>query len=289
MNVRKPIDYSALYAALDALMAVALPQMELYCKIGKLVSARPEKGAAVAAAEYLHSTYPGVPGFSPRNLRRMRDFYRTYEDAPEVQAEAMTIGWTQNTVILEAELTVQEKSWYIRAVRRFGWSKLELMEQIASAAHRKLDLDEASEVCYTEENSVREHRNNDEHPLYGEDRQHGLSPITAHAVGALNPWHTEFCAMGTPIPMGTIPAPSWANGTRKASDGRFSSNHRAGRFSTRDRMAGPFLKAAGKLGRSPKRSAVMSQTSPQSCWEPTICSRALAFPPQSALSGWNSS
>ncbi len=53
MNVRKPVDYSALFAALDALMAVSLPQMELYCEIGRLVSARPEKGAA----EYLSKTY----------------------------------------------------------------------------------------------------------------------------------------------------------------------------------------------------------------------------------------
>ena len=53
MNVRKPVDYSAMFAALDSLMKVFLTQMELYCEIGKLVSARPEKGAAVAAAEYL--------------------------------------------------------------------------------------------------------------------------------------------------------------------------------------------------------------------------------------------
>ena len=82
MNVRKPIDYSAMFAALDTLMAADLPQMDLYCEIGRLVSGRPEKGAAVAAAEYLTCTYPGVSGFSPRNLRRMREFYRAYENAP---------------------------------------------------------------------------------------------------------------------------------------------------------------------------------------------------------------
>ena len=84
MNVRKPTDYSALFAALDELVAANLPQMELYCGIGRLVSGRPEKGAAVAAAEYLHSAYPDTAGFSPRNLRRMRDFYRTYESDPKV-------------------------------------------------------------------------------------------------------------------------------------------------------------------------------------------------------------
>ena len=108
---------------LEALVTAELPQMELYCKIGKLVSSRPEKGAAVAAAEYLGKAYPDVSGFSPRNLRRMRDFYRAYQDAPEVLAEAMTIGWTQNVVILEAELTLQEQIWYIQAAHQFKWPK----------------------------------------------------------------------------------------------------------------------------------------------------------------------
>ena len=51
MNVRKPVDYSDMFAAMDDLMATNLPQMELYREIGALVSARPEIGAAVAAAE----------------------------------------------------------------------------------------------------------------------------------------------------------------------------------------------------------------------------------------------
>ena len=65
MNVRKPVDYSAMFAALDTLMAANLPQMELYCGIGWLVSGRAEKGAAVAAAEYLCSAHPDASGFSP--------------------------------------------------------------------------------------------------------------------------------------------------------------------------------------------------------------------------------
>ena len=65
MNVKRPADYSALYAALGTLTAANLPQMELYCEVGHLVSGRQEKGAAVAAAEYLHSAYPDISGFSP--------------------------------------------------------------------------------------------------------------------------------------------------------------------------------------------------------------------------------
>lgn len=80
MNVRKLTDYSALFWTLDELMEAHLPQIELYCGIGCLVSDRPEKAAAVAATEYLHGAHPDAAGFSPRNLRRMRDFYRTYEN-----------------------------------------------------------------------------------------------------------------------------------------------------------------------------------------------------------------
>ena len=52
-----------MYEALDMLMAMQLPQMELYCVIGKTVCQRTEKGAAVMASEYLNDQYPDVKGF----------------------------------------------------------------------------------------------------------------------------------------------------------------------------------------------------------------------------------
>ena len=167
MNVRKPVDYSAMFAALDALLAADLPQMELYCEIGRLVSSRPEKGAAVAASEHLCSMYPDASGFSPRNLRRMREFYRAYESTPEILAQAMTIGWTQNVVILEAELSLQERAWYIQAVHQFRWSKLELQRRIAAQAHLEIALDFTGAVCYTEKKTASmECAADDEYPVY---------------------------------------------------------------------------------------------------------------------------
>ena len=109
MNIRRPIDYSAMYAGLDQALERNLPQMELYLEIGKLVSVRKEKGAAVAAAEYLAAKYPNNSGFSPRNLRRMRDFFRTYETAPDILKEVLLIGWTQNVVIMEADLSMNQR------------------------------------------------------------------------------------------------------------------------------------------------------------------------------------
>ena len=80
MNVRKPVDYGTLYRELTAILAQNLPQMDEIHAIGKAISQRPEKGAAVAAAEFLQANFPDHTGFSPRNVRRMRDFYKTYKN-----------------------------------------------------------------------------------------------------------------------------------------------------------------------------------------------------------------
>lgn len=123
--------------------------MELYREIGRLICERPEKGAAVAVAEHLQIAYPDIGGFSPRNVRRMRALYRMYENDPAIMWEAMEIGWTRNVVILEADLPLTERAWYIRAARRFGWSKLVLAEKIAQGVHETRVLDSDDEICYT--------------------------------------------------------------------------------------------------------------------------------------------
>ena len=147
MNIRKNIDYTDLYEALDGLMTRQLPHMELYCGIGKAVCRRTEKGAAVMASEYLNQHYPDEKGFSPRSLRRMRDFYRTYEDHPALLSSAMKLGWTLNVVIMEADLTMELREWYMKATEQFGWSKAELIARMIADAHLKIVLEIEVEVC----------------------------------------------------------------------------------------------------------------------------------------------
>ena len=148
MNIRKNIDYSEMYEELDKLMEQQLPQMELYCAIGKAVCQRTEKGAAVMASEYLNKHYPDAKGFSPRSLRRMRDFYRTYENHSALLSRAMKLGWIQNVVIMEADLTMELREWYMKAAEQFGWSKTELIANIAQNAHENIVLAIEDEVCY---------------------------------------------------------------------------------------------------------------------------------------------
>ena len=100
MNVRKPVDYGTMYRELTAILAQNLPQMEEIYAIGKTISQRPEKGAAVAAAEFLQTNFPDRTGFSPRDVRRMRDFYRVYENDQTFIQQALKIGWTLSILII---------------------------------------------------------------------------------------------------------------------------------------------------------------------------------------------
>ena len=161
MNIRKDIDYTEMYEALDELMVQQLPQMELYCGIGKAVCRRTEKGAAVMASEYLNKKYPDVKGFSPRSLRRVRDFYRTYEGRPSLLSRAMKLGWALNVVVMEADLTIELREWYMKATEQFGWSKSELIAAIDANVHESMILHAKKEVYPLAENDSENDKSED--------------------------------------------------------------------------------------------------------------------------------
>ena len=148
MNVRKPVDYSTMYWELAAILAQNLPQMDEIHVIGKAISQRPEKGAAVAAAEFLQANSSDHAGFSPRNVRRMRDFYRTYENDQTLLRLAMKTGWTLNVVIMEADLTRAQRMLCLQMTTVKNLSKKELLEIILNGAFVEEPVDESAEICY---------------------------------------------------------------------------------------------------------------------------------------------
>ena len=176
MNIRKPTDYSNLFSELDKLMTAQPSQMELYCEIGRVVSGRAEKGAAVAASEYLQAAYPTAEGFSPRNLRRMRAFYAAYEESPEIMRLAMNLGWTRNAAILERCGSNEERAWYIQAVLRFGWKKGKLLEAIESQAWLHSSLDAQAVSCYTGEKEISQESECDDENTFCVSRQYLSQP-----------------------------------------------------------------------------------------------------------------
>ena len=147
MNVRKPVDYGAMKQELSAILAQNLPQMDEIYAIGKTISQRPEKGTAVMAAEFLQANFPDRTGFSPRNVRQIRDFYKTYENGQTRLRLAMKIGWTLNVVIMEAELTSVQRISCLQRAAAERLSKKKLLEIILNDAFAEKLIDEPDEIC----------------------------------------------------------------------------------------------------------------------------------------------
>lgn len=108
--------------------------LELYTRIGQCICRQGEKAFIPHLAEMLADRFPSLKGFSLRNLRRMRDFYRTYENSPALMSRAQSLGWTQNAVILECCETDEQRSFYIDLAAERNLSKLSLMKAIQEDA-----------------------------------------------------------------------------------------------------------------------------------------------------------
>lgn len=130
---------NAQYAALKA---VNTELVGLYWDIGRMIVERQrdaDHGAAIAEqlSQDLRTEFPGISGFSRRNIFYMREFYLLYRDDQRVQPLVAQIGWTHNWVIFQRCKDPLEREFYIRMTRKFGWSKNVLVHQIDNQSYEK--------------------------------------------------------------------------------------------------------------------------------------------------------
>jgi predicted nuclease of restriction endonuclease-like (RecB) superfamily len=129
-------------AQYDALKAVNKELVALYWDIGRMVTERQAAGAHGTAvvkrlAADLQVEFPGIVGFSWRNLFNMSEFFTSYRDKPKLQPLAAIIGWTQNLVILQRCKEPLEREFYLRMTKKFGWTKSVLIHQIENQSYEK--------------------------------------------------------------------------------------------------------------------------------------------------------
>ena len=68
-------------------------------------------------------------------------------------------------VIMEADLTMDLREWYMKAAEQFGWSKTELIANIAANAHENIILAIEEEVCYIVEQEEKQAESQMELPV----------------------------------------------------------------------------------------------------------------------------
>jgi predicted nuclease of restriction endonuclease-like (RecB) superfamily len=136
--------------------------ISLYWDIGKAIAEkRAEAGWGDAVVDELsrdlRREFPGVEGFSPRNLRRMQQFYLAHSSpeflsqivremrlprGAEKRSQAVTellaaVPWGHYANALLGIDHPAARLYYIRAAAQFGWSRNVLINQIKAEAYER--------------------------------------------------------------------------------------------------------------------------------------------------------
>lgn len=146
LNEIKERVYSAQYAALQQ---VNQELVKLYWDIGRtIVEQQKEKnwGKAIVEtlAQDLQMEFPGITGFSARNIRYMRELYSSYCNLPKLQPLVAEIGWTHNLIIMTKCKDDLQREFYLRMTQKMGWTKNVLIHQIEIQAYEKTLLNQTN-------------------------------------------------------------------------------------------------------------------------------------------------
>ena len=129
-------------AQLRAGLAVNAELVTLYWHIGREILDRQKRlgwGAKVIeqASRDLTRAFPGMKGFSSRNLMYMRAFAQEYPEQEFVQAALAQITWYHNITLLDKVKDREERLWYIKKTTAHGWSRNVLVHQIESGLYHR--------------------------------------------------------------------------------------------------------------------------------------------------------
>jgi predicted nuclease of restriction endonuclease-like (RecB) superfamily len=150
----------------EALKKVNAELIQLYWDIGGEIDRKQQeqgwgKSIVEILAKELQKEFPGVRGFSARNLWLMRNFYIEYSGNAILQplvaelgcpklhplgaelngttlpALLAQIGWNKNVVIMQKCKDPLEREFYIKMTKRYGWTKDVLINNIENRAFEK--------------------------------------------------------------------------------------------------------------------------------------------------------
>lgn len=130
----------------NALKKVNEETIKMYWEFGEYVSNKltdSEWGEKIVTrlAEFMKKNYPTLQGFNKRGLYRMKQFYETYKDYPEIVSTLLTqINWSSHIALLSGTKTIEQKEFYIKLAAKENYSTRELSRQINSSYYERYML-----------------------------------------------------------------------------------------------------------------------------------------------------
>jgi predicted nuclease of restriction endonuclease-like (RecB) superfamily len=121
---------------IQAMVAVTYKLVMLYWRTGKMLSEKIRQeswgtGVLQKIAHDIEDRFPGMSGFSIRNLHYMRKFAEKYPDL-NCAAAAAQIPWGHTMVLLDKVEDLEKRVWYMQQTLKNGWSRSVLEHWIES-------------------------------------------------------------------------------------------------------------------------------------------------------------
>jgi predicted nuclease of restriction endonuclease-like (RecB) superfamily len=185
----------------------------LYWQLGEYISkkiATAEWGDGVvdALAAAITRQYPGMRGYTRRNLFRMRQFYEAYRAQKKVSPLVTQLPWTHHLIILGQAKHVEERTFYMLAAIKGRWTKRELERQLRTGAALRSDGNAkkvSPAVAQTHPTAIEEFKNAYSLEFLGLSEDHSEADLHGALLRNLGRFITElgrdFCFVGSEYPV----------------------------------------------------------------------------------------
>jgi len=126
----------------EALKKVNTELVQLYWEIGEEIDRQQReqswgKSVVEVLSKELQKEFPGIQGFTTRNLWFMRQFYVEYSANAILKPMVSEISWSKNIVIMQKCKDPLKREFYIKMTKRYGWTKDVLINNIENRAFEK--------------------------------------------------------------------------------------------------------------------------------------------------------
>lgn len=117
---------------LDIMINANTNLVNLYYRLGKIIYENSNWGDKFIdnVALELKLSFPRQKGFSVRNLKYMKSFYKEYKDNSEFVQLVAQIPWKHNILLIQKVKDINARKWYIEKCIEEGWAESILMYQI---------------------------------------------------------------------------------------------------------------------------------------------------------------
>lgn len=119
--------------------------IELYWNIGRYVFEKNKsdgwgKSVVENMSKYITSKNPSIKGFSARNIRRMSQFFETYQNQEKLSALLTEITWSNHLHILSKTKSIEEKQFYLELASQKRYPERDFARIIDSCTYERVKL-----------------------------------------------------------------------------------------------------------------------------------------------------